>query len=291
MLAMLSRSLTTISELDIEALAILLTEICCGRSPELWDTWRQGHGLSADTVFLPGLLIDDIASMVMLQRSRGWGTYQVFDTMFRTGDIDAGNRILSLFITQSPSFAASIRSFFSWDQVSIFPPVKFLGKNSGTTQELLEGCGADPSCIIYYRMASVPEITYWEEIVGKGVNGEILNLLLLFSAANCSAKFAKYLLARSADVNFRSSLKNTVRPGWTALPYAVEQGERETIMAILKHGADVLQEVVYWGQRTTISQLGRKRDPDLARMLAQIESEERAKRGVVYGALPESPAL
>ena len=52
----------------------------------------------------------------------------------------------------------------------------------------------------------------------------------------------------------------------------------------LDNGADVLQEIgMPFGEKTTVSQLAGPRHPDLARILAQIESEERAKRGVAQG--------
>lgn len=242
----LSRDLLPIEDLlEAQALAGLLTEICCGRLPDLWDTWRQRHALPADTEFSPGPLVDKIVSTVLrilLPTIREGTIYQLLNTVFRTGDIDAGNGILSLFITRSPNFAASLGDLFTWREATINPPVNFLGKYSDSTQGLLERCGADPSCIMYYRMASVPEIAYWEEVFGKGVDGKVLNSLLLFSAAYCPIGHAEYLVAKGSCVNFRSIAARDDRQGWTALAYAADRGEREVVRLLLNNGADALLE-------------------------------------------------
>ena len=166
LLGRLSCGLTT-AGWDSFPIAALLTEICCGRFPDLWDTWRQGHSLPADTEFSPGPLVDEITSLIMsLSGSqRGLVIPQLLGTVFRTGDIGAGNEILSLLITRNPDFSACLGSVFTWEKVSVSSPLGFLGRNSNRTEELLEGCGADPNCILYYRMASVREITYWEEVL------------------------------------------------------------------------------------------------------------------------------
>ena len=135
-------------------------------------------------------------------------------------------------------------------------------------------------------MVSVPEISYWEEVLEKGVNGGVLNLLLLFSAANFPAGFVEYLLARgSASVNFRSTFPSAYRRGWTALAYAASQGKMEMAIFLLSNGADVLQVL---GRRTkyTIPELVDPSHPELARMLAQVEHEERAKRSTAHGLFP-----
>ena len=54
-------------------------------------------------------------------------------------------------------------------------------------------------------------------------------------------------------------------------------------MFLLNNGADVLQELVdYDGEKTTVSKLS-LHYPDLAKMLAQAECEERVKRGTTHG--------
>ena len=247
LLDMLSRDLATVGWDDRQALAVLLTKICCGRSRELWDTWRQRHTLPADMGFSPGPLVDEILSILQPWPPKQESICRVLNEVFDTGDIDAGNGILSLFITRSPTFAAGLRSLFSWQAVRICPPVGFLGTNSDSTQELLERCGADPKCIMYYRMASVLEVSYWEEALERGIDDEVLSSLLLFSLGNCSAGFTKYLLARGASVNFRSKFTHDFGRGWTALAYAANRGDREMVMALLDNGADVLLEVSdYW---------------------------------------------
>ena len=289
LLDMLSGDLTTASRFDRQTLAILLTEICCGRSPELWDTWRQGHTLPADTGFSPGPLVDEILSILRPWPHEQESICRVLNVVFDTGDVDAGNRILSLFITRSPTFAAGLRCLFSWQAVRIRPPVGFLGANSDSTQELLERCGADPKCIMYYRMASVPEISYWEEVLEGGIDDEVLSSLLLFTAENCLSGFTKYLLARGACVNFRSKFTHCFGESWTALAFAAWLGKMKTVMVLLENGADVLMEVSgYGGRKTAFSQLVDPGHQELVSMLAHIEFEERVKRGVAHGLSPTS---
>ena len=172
---MLSRDVATLDSSENLSLGLLLAEICCGRSPELRDTWRQAHGLPADTVFSPDFLVDEIASTVSLQ---GWPEnaetlYAVLNTLFRTDDIDAGKEILSLLVTRSPGFSASLIRAFSWKEVKTNPPVNFLNKSSGI-RELLEEYGADHNCIMYYAMAIAPDIACWEEVLGEGVDDKSL---------------------------------------------------------------------------------------------------------------------
>ena len=285
LLHMLSRDVATLDSFHKISLSLLLTEICCGRSPELWETWRQAHGLPADTAFSPGPLVDEIASIIALQGSLDEVAiiYHVLNTLFRTGDIDAGKEILSLFVTRSPSFSASLIRAFSWEQVRMLPPVHFLNKNSGM-QELLEEYGADHNCIMYYSMASVPDIAYWEEALGEDVDEKVLNMLLLFSARSCPTENAEYLLSRGASIHFLGRVKNYFSE-ITALACAAVSGEMEMVMLLLKNGADVLQEFEHFpGQKVTVAKLlGPCNRPDLKRMLAQLECEERVRRGTTQG--------
>ena len=64
LLDMLSRDLSTLRRDEEISLAILLGEIRCGRLPELWDAWRQGRALPADTPFSLDLLIGQILSLI-----------------------------------------------------------------------------------------------------------------------------------------------------------------------------------------------------------------------------------
>ena len=279
---MLSKDLDTIDPVGTQAWAILLTEICCGRSHELWDTWRQGRALPANTVFSPAPLVDEIASIVLLQSWRSWSTWYLLNTVFRTGDINAGNEILSMLISRSPDFAASLGDIFSWREAMINPPVDFLGKNSDSTQGLLVRCGADQSCILYYRMASVPEIAYWKEVLEKGVDDKLLNSLLLFSAAYRPVEFTEYLLSRGAAINYRSGF--SCDRGRTALEYAALWNDMEVAIFLLDRGADILQEFVGPGRKnSTFSRLVARHYPDRAWVFAQIECEERLKRGKAHG--------
>ena len=284
-LDMLSRDVATLDCDQRYSLSLLLTEICCGRSPELWDTWRQAHGLPAYTVFSPDSLVDKIASTISLQ---GWPgnadiIYAVLNTVFRTGDIHSGNEILSLFVTRCPGFSVGLGRAFSWEQVEMRPPVYFLDKKGSGIQELLEGHGADRNCIMYYTMASVPDIAYWEEVLGKGVDNKVLNSLLLFSAASCPTGHAEFLLSKGASVHFQSCFAGEYHRSRTALAYATWRSNMEMIVVLLKHGADVLQEFVQGdGKKFTISELVGPSHPDIARMLAQVEREERAKRGIAH---------
>ena len=282
---MLSRDAATLDCDQRYSLSLLLTEICCGRSPELWDTWRQAHGLPADTVFSPDSLVDEIASTINLQ---GWPEdadtiYAVLNTVFRAGDIDTGTEILSLFVTRSPGFSAGLGRAFSWEQVEMSPPVYFLDNRSGGILELLEEYGADHNCIMYYTMASVPDITYWEEVLGRGVNDKVLNSLLIFSAEYCPTGHAEFLLSRGASVHFQSCFADEYRQGITALAYAAGEGKMEMAMLLLDNGADVLQEIADHSGKTAISELASLYHPDLAKVLAQVESEERVKRGTAHG--------
>ena len=206
----------------------------------------------------------------------------MLNTVFCTGDIDASNEILSLLISRSPGFAEILGDLFSWREAKINPPVDFLGKNSDSTQGLLERCGADPSCIWYYRVASVPELAYWKEVLEEGVDDRLLNSLLLFSAAYRLAEFAEYLLSRGAAINYRSGF--SCDRGRTALEYAALWNDMEVAIFLLDSGADILQEFVGPGRKNnTISQLVARYYPDRARVLAQIEREERLKRSKAHG--------
>ena len=60
----LSRDVATLGYNERSSLCLLLTEVCCGRSAELWGTWLQAHVLPADAVFSPGPLVDKIASIM-----------------------------------------------------------------------------------------------------------------------------------------------------------------------------------------------------------------------------------
>ena len=86
-----------------------------------------------DTGFSPGPLVDEISSILWPWPHEQWTICRVLDVVFDAGDIDAGNGILSLFITRSPTFVAGLRSLFSWQAVRICPPVGFLGVNSDST--------------------------------------------------------------------------------------------------------------------------------------------------------------
>ena len=285
-LHLLSKDLATLDCYQKHSLSLLLTETCCGRSPELWDTWRQAHALPADTVFSPTSLVDEIASAIIL----GWPEerfiiYDVFNTVFRTGDIDAGFEALSLFVTRIPSFSTSLGRAFSWEGVRMDPPVVFLDNNSSGIQRLLEECGADRNCIMYYTMASVPDIAHWEEVLRKGVDKKVLNSLLLFSVVHCPPGHVEFLLSRGASVHSESCFDHEYYDGRTALAYAASQGKMEMAMFLLSNGADVLQVL---GRRTkyTIPELVDPSHPELARMLAQVEHEERAKRSTAHGLFP-----
>ena len=281
-LHMLSRDVATLDDGQRNSLSLLLTEIGCGRSPELWETWRQVHGLPADTVFSPGPLVDEVASIIFLQGSphQVMTIHHVLNTLFRTGDIDAGKEILSLFVTRSPSFSASLIRAFSWDRVSLRPPAYFLNKSSGI-QELLEENGADHNCIMYYAMASVPDIAYWEEALGEGVDDKVINSLLLFSAAYCPTGHAEYLLS---NVHFLACFEEFFC-GSTALACAAVRGKMEMVMLLLNNGADVLQEVQHFSDKkaTVADIVDPYRRPDLVRLLARLKCEGRAKRGTTQG--------
>ena len=112
--------------------------------------------------------------------------YDMLKAVFRIGNIPAGDAILSLFITRIPGFSTRLGRTFSWGRVRERPPVKFLGNYNNSTLELLVECGADPTCVMYYTMVSVPEIAYWEDCLGKGVDDNVLNSLLFFSTMECS---------------------------------------------------------------------------------------------------------
>ena len=242
---------------------------------------------ASETGFSPGPLVDEIASLIMSQSwtNRGLVIRQVLNTVFRTGDIGAGNEILSLFITRNPDLSACLGKVFSWENCMIFlPSDDFLGRNSKRTQELLKGCGADPNCILYYRMTSVVEIAYWEEVLGEGVDDKVLNSLLLFSAAKLPAGFVAYLLSKGASVHYQASIAEGFQRGWNSLAFAAYHGKTETVMLLLNNGADVLQELMdYRGKMVTASQLASQ---DLVRMLAQIEFEERVKRDTTHSSPP-----
>lgn len=288
----LSRDVATLDWHDKESLTTLLIEICCGRHPALWDIWRQKHALPACTVFPPGPLVDEITSLMMaMPEDQFYMTEEAKDMLnivFYTGDVDAGNAILSLFITRSPSFSAYLGRNFSWERVGMSPPVHFLGKNGSGARELIERCGADPDCVMYYTMTAIPEIAYWEEVIRNGVDDKVLNSVLLFSSAYHPIEHVEYLLSRGASVNFRSRFPDWEwqRKGWTALAHAADKGKTEMVMFLLKNGADVLQEFVgRVGGKGTISQLV-SQDPrrqELARVLAQAECEERVRRGTAHG--------
>ena len=206
--------------------------------------------------------------------------------MFRIGSIPAGDAILSLFITRIPGFSACLGRTFSWGRVEEQPPVRFLGNYNNSTPEILVECGADPNCLMYYTMASVPEIAYWEDFLGKGVDDNVLNSLLLFSAMECSIGHVEYLLSWGASVNFQSKFWGGYHQGWTALAYAAAYRKAEIVMFLLNNGADVLQSVWTKGEETTIPKLVDPWNPDLARMLAEIECQERIKRGTANGLSP-----
>ena len=214
--------------------------------------------------------------------------YGVLGTVFRTDDIDAGEEILSLFAACSPIFSAGLEIAFSWEELEMSSPVGFLDNKSSGIQELLEKYGADRSCIMYYTMASVPHIAYWEEVLAKGVDEKVLNSLLIFSVEYCPTGHAEFLLSRGASVHSQSCFVGESCEGITALAYAAREGNMEMAMLLLDHGADVLQEIVGGNGTFTISQFVGSRHPDLARVLAQLECEERVKRGLAHGlSLPE----
>lgn len=286
LLDMLSRDPSTLGAEEEKSFAILLTEICCGRLPELENTWQQGRALPADTPFSPDLLIDEILSLIM-PRDRAPSmciVCQVLNAVFRTGDIGAGNEILSLLFRRSPSLSKYIARKFSWDSVHPFPPPHFLGISSDSTLEILEGCGADLNCLRYYAMASVSEIPYWSKVLRKGVGDAVINLLLLFSAMNGSAKLVQYLVAKGAIVNFHCGSTGPYPSGWTALAYSAQMGNTEAAVFLLSNGADILQGPVdSKGRQYAVSQLARSSNPDLAKFLVQIECEEAAKRDKSHG--------
>ena len=202
-------------------LCALLTEICCGRSPELWDTWRQARGLPADMVFSPCPLVDEIDSTItIILQSRPEGAYLIYGVLiavFRTGDIDVGKEILSLLVTRGSSFSAVLGRAFSWEQTEMWPPVDFLDNKGSGIQKLLEEYGADPNCIMYYTMVSVRDIAYWEEAIANGVDEMVLNSLLLISAGAFSTRHVELLLSSGASVNFQGYFGNRYPQGWTAL--------------------------------------------------------------------------
>ena len=241
--------------------------------------------MPADTVFSPGPLVDEIASAIILQDwpKEACTIHDVLNTVFRTGNIDAGKEILSLFATRSPSFSASLRREFSWEQLKMYTPAYFLDKKSSGIQELLEEYGADSNCVMYYTMASVPDISYWEEIFENGVEDKVLNSLLFFSVGHCPTGHVEFLLSKGASVHFQSCFAPENSQGWTALAHAAGRGRMDMVMLLLNNGADVLQEIVGHNGKFTIGQLADPRHSDLARMLTQVEREERAKRGTAHG--------
>ena len=93
----------------------------------------------------------------------------------------------------------------------------------------------------------------------------------------------EYLLSRGASVHFRFYSAMDPECGWNALAFAAISGNTEAVMLLLRNGTDVLQEFVDLGKKVTASQLASRAYPDLARMLAQIEFDERIKRGIAHG--------
>ena len=103
----------------------------------------------------------------------------------------------------------------------------------------------------------------------------------------CSIGHVEYLLSWGASINFQSKFWEGYHQGWTALAYAAAYREAEMVMFLLNNGADVLQESVWTdGEETTITKLVDPGSPDLARLLAEIECQERVKRGTAHGLSP-----
>ena len=292
--------LSTLRRDEEISLAILLGEIRCGRLPELWDAWRQGRALPADTPFSLDLLIGQILSLIDPPgRLRDhYDVCRVFNSVFRTGaaNVDASIEVLSLLLRRCESFSNYVGSIFTWDfaRCRSFPHAYFLAFGGDRTIEILEVCGADPNRLRVYAMESVPEIPYWEELLKKGVGDIVLNLVLLDRAIVGSIKCVKYLVSKGASVNYHHGATDPSQSGWTALAYSTQMGNTETALFLLSKGADVLQDPVdYVCRKYTISQLAtsiwdRPHTRDLASTLAQVECEERAKRGKAQGMSPSS---
>ena len=294
LLYLLSRDMSTLNREERTPLAIILGEICCGRLPDLWDTWLQGRALPADTPFSPDYLIDEVLSLIdPLDRPPTIGAVFLFNSMFRRGaaNEDADIEVLSLLLRRRPSFSNYVGSLFTYDQLDTPALAFFLAFRSVRTMEILERCGADPNDLRIYAMMSVREIPYWEELIRNGVDDVVLNSILLRSAWTGSIDHVKYLVSKGANVNFRRGFTGSYRSGWTALACAALLGDTKIALYLLSKGADVLQDPVdYDGQKYTLSQLAaigsRPKDPDLANTLARIEWEERVRRGNAHGMSP-----
>ena len=297
LLYLLSRDMSTLSPEEGMSLAIILGEICCGRLPELWNAWLQGHALPADTPFSPDHLIDEVLSLIDPpdRPPINYDVCHVFNEVFRRGaaNEDASVEVLSLLLRRRPSFSNFVVSLFTWCREDSFAPAYFLVFSSDRTMEILERCGADPNHLRLYAMMSVREIPYWEELIRKGVDNLVLNLMLLNSAWKDPIDHVKYLVSKGANVNFHRGFTGPRRSGRTALACSALMGNTETTLFLLSKGADVLQEVVgISGRKYTISQLATRLDRpesrDLAKTLERIEWEERLRRGKAHGMSPSS---